>query len=153
MEIVVRAGTEDDRPFVADLGERTMRDSVASYRRAIPALLSASYAGLLEFCFAQPHELFIAEAGGGAAGFLLMLTALPDEVTRMPQGFIAYMAVEPRHRRYGIGKRMLAAAEEAGRRLGLPYMGLMVTEENEAALALYHGAGFLNERRLLCKPL
>ena len=152
-DVVVRAGTEDDRPFVLDLGGRTMLDSVASFREAIPALLSASYEGLLEFCYAQSHLLFIADRGAERAGFLLLLTALPDEVTRMPQGFVAYMAVEPRFRRYGIGKQMLAAAETAARERGLPYMGLMVTEENEAAMALYRGAGFLVERRLLCKPL
>jgi len=35
----------------------------------------------------------------------------------------------------------------------LPYMSLMVTEENEAARALYERAGYVTERRLLSKPL
>jgi hypothetical protein len=32
-------------------------------------------------------------------------------------------------------------------------MGLMVTDDNAAALAVYERAGYFTERRLLCKPL
>lgn len=153
VEIVVRPGRPDDRPFVADLGKRTMGDSVAHFRYVNESLLEASYDGLLDFVFAQPHVLFVAEQDGKRAGFVLMIDTMPDEVTRMPQGFVAYMAVEPWARREGIGSRLLAAAEDEARRRGLPYMGLMVTEDNAAARALYERAGYLTERRLLCKPL
>jgi ribosomal protein S18 acetylase RimI-like enzyme len=97
--------------------------------------------------------LLIAEHQAKPAGFLLMLDTLPDEVTRMPQAFVAYMAVEPSLRGRGIASRLLGAAEDEARRRGLPYMGLMVTEDNAAARALYERAGYLTERRLLCKPL
>ncbi|HEY1656009.1 MAG TPA: GNAT family N-acetyltransferase, partial [Candidatus Tumulicola sp.] len=82
-----------------------------------------------------------------------LLADLPDEITSMPQGFVAYMAVEPACRRQGVGAALLAAAEDEARRLGLPYMTLMVTQENAAALSLYRRAGYFTERRLLCKPL
>jgi ribosomal protein S18 acetylase RimI-like enzyme len=71
----------------------------------------------------------------------------------MPQGFIAYMAVEAHARRQGVGAHLLAAAEDAARVRGLPYLALMVTEDNESARELYAQAGFMTERRLLCKPL
>ncbi|HET9095753.1 MAG TPA: GNAT family N-acetyltransferase [Candidatus Baltobacteraceae bacterium] len=151
--VVVREGRTEDRPFVEDLGKRTMGDSVARFRYVNEAMLEASYDGLLDFVFRQSHMLFIAERGGKRAGFILLLDTMPDEVTRMPQAFIAYMAVEPSARCCGIGSRLLAAAEDWARRRGLPYMGLMVTEDNAAARALYERAGFLTERRLLCKPL
>lgn len=151
--IVVRAGRGEDRPFVEALGKATMSDSVANFRYVNESMLEASYDGLLDFVFRQSHVLFIAERDGERAGFVLMLDTMPDEVTRMPQGFIAYMAVEPSHRGNGIGSRLLAAAEDEARRRGLPYMGLMVTEDNAAARALYERAGYLTERRLLCKPL
>lgn len=153
IDLVVRAARPEDRPFVQDLGKRTMDDSVARFRHVNEAMLEASYDGLLDFVFRQSHVLLIAERDGVRAGFILMLDTMPDEVTRMPQGFIAYMAVEPSHRRSGIASRLLAAAEEEARRRGLPYMGLMVTEDNAAARALYERAGYLTERRLLCKPL
>jgi ribosomal protein S18 acetylase RimI-like enzyme len=153
LEIVVRQGRAEDRPFVEDLGKRTMGDSVAKFRYVNEALLEASYDGLLDFVFRQSHVLLVAEHNGRRAGFVLMLDTMPDEVTRMPQGFVAYMAVEPSMRGAGIGSRLLAAAEDEARRRGLPYMGLMVTEDNAAARALYERAGYLTERRLLCKPL
>lgn len=151
--VVVREGRIEDRPFVEELGKRTMGDSVARFRYVNEAMLEASYDGLLDFVFRQSHVLFIAERDGHRAGFILLLDTMPDEVTRMPQAFIAYMAVEPSVRRCGIGSRLLAAAEDWARRRGLPYMGLMVTEDNAAARALYERAGFLTERRLMCKPL
>jgi ribosomal protein S18 acetylase RimI-like enzyme len=152
-EIVIREGRAEDRAFVQDLGKRTMGDSVAAFRYVNEALLEASYDGLLDFVFRQSHVLLVAERSGSRAGFILMLDTMPDEVTRMPQGFVAYMAVEPSMRGAGIGSRLLAAAEDEARRRGLPYMGLMVTEDNAAARALYERAGYLTERRLLCKPL
>jgi ribosomal protein S18 acetylase RimI-like enzyme len=151
--LVIREGRLDDRPFVTDLGKRTMGDSVAHFRYVNEAMLDASYEGLLDFVFRQSHVLLIAEEAKQRAGFILMLDTMPDEVTRMPQGFVAYMAVEPSHRGRGIGSRLLAAAEDETRRRGLPYMALMVTEDNAAARALYERAGYLTERRLLCKPL
>jgi ribosomal protein S18 acetylase RimI-like enzyme len=150
---VIREGRIEDRPFVEDLGRRTMSDSVAQFRYVNGAMLEASYDGLLDFVFRQSHVLLIAEEQQQRAGFILMLDTMPDEVTRMPQGFVAYMAVEPSYRGRGIGSRLLAAAEDEARRRGLPYMGLMVTEDNAAARALYERAGYLTERRLLCKPL
>lgn len=152
-DVTVRQGTAADRTFVRELGAATMGDSVASFRDVIPAMLEASYESLLEFSFAQSHALFIAEREGERTGFLLLLDSLPDEVTRMPQAFIVYMAVEPSARRSGIGKHLLAAAEAWARARNLPYLGLMVTEENDAARRLYESAGYLTERRLLCKPL
>jgi ribosomal protein S18 acetylase RimI-like enzyme len=151
--ITIREGRLEDRNFVAELGLRTIGDSVARFRYLNGAMLAVSYEALLDFVFAQPHVLLIAEREGRSAGFALMLTAMPDEVTRTPQGFIAYMAVEPSDRRRGIGNRLLGAAEKEARRQGLPYMGLMVTEDNAAGLALYQRSGYLTERRLLCKPL
>ena len=151
--VLVREGRPADRAFVADLGRRTIADSVAPFRHFNPALVDASFEGLLEFVYSQPHVLLIADSGERSVGFALLLTAMPDEVTRMPQGFVAYMAVEPSSRGSGIAKQLLGAAEEEARRQGLPYMGLMVTEENAAARALYERSGYLTERRLLCKPL
>ena len=151
--VTIREGGSADREFVRDLGVRTMPDSVAPFRHVIPALLEASFDGLLQFVFGQPHLLLIAQAGDERAGYILTVDGMPDEVTRMPQAFIAYMAVEPSMRRRGIARQLLSAAEEAARKKGLPYMALMVTDDNAAAMDLYASAGFLNERRLLCKPL
>jgi len=63
------------------------------------------------------------------------------------------MAVEPDRQRQGIGRALLASIEDRARRRGLPYLSLMVTEENAAARELYADAGFTTERRMMTKIL
>lgn len=150
---VLRDGRPADRAFVEDLGRRTIGDSIATFRRGRESLVHASLARLFETVFAQSHVLLVAEVDGAPAGFVLFLDAMPDEVAMMPQAFVAYMAVEPALQSRGIGSALLEYAENEARRRGLPYMGLMVTEENASARALYERAGYVTERRLLCKPL
>jgi len=152
--VALRRGGPADRGFVLDLGRRTTLDSMSALRTAPPVMLQSSYEQLIAFAFERQYVLLIAERElEGPVGFLLMLDDLPDEVTALPQGFIAYMAVEPEARRHGIAEQLLAAAEDAARVRGLPYMALMVTEDNSAARELYAQAGYVTERRLLCKPL
>ncbi len=153
MSVSIRQGRAADRAFVEELGKRTLLDSVAAFRYRNQSMIEVSYERLLEIVFGQSHIFLIAEDAARPAGFALMLDTLPDEVTLMPQGFIAYMAVEPDLRRRGAAARLLGALEDEARARGLPYMGLMVTEENSAALALYQDAGYLTERRLMCKSL
>lgn len=153
MKVAVRPGSVADRAYVEDLGRRTVTSSVAAFRHAPDAVVLAALDRLLEFTRERSHTTLIAECDGERAGFVLMVDDLPDEVTLMPQGFIAYMAVEPSFRQRGAGSALLIAAEDEARRRGLPYMGLMVTEDNAAGRALYERAGYFTERRLLCKPL
>jgi ribosomal protein S18 acetylase RimI-like enzyme len=150
---VVRPGTPADRAFVTDLGRRTVGDSVAAYRPAPERQLFQALDRLYESVGKQSHVTLVAEYDGARAGFALFLDELPDEVTALPQGFVAYMAVEPNLRERGIGSVLLAAAEEEARRRGLPFMSLMVTEDNAAARTLYERRGYLTERRLMSKAL
>ncbi len=153
-QLSLRRGSERDRAFVLDLGTRTTAASVSSLRPAPEALVAASYERLVDFAFANEYELLIAENDlDGPIGFVLMLDNLPDEVSGLPQSFIAYMAVEPDARRHGIAAKLLAAAEEAARARGHAHLALMVTEDNTAARELYAQAGYATERRLLCKAL
>jgi len=155
--IDVRAGERDeaaaDRAFVTELGRRCAMSSVGLQRPAPEANVRAAFDRLCDLVESQSHVTLIARRDGERVGFLMLLDDLPDEVTLMPQGFVAYMAVEPDARREGIGSALLAAAEDEARRRGLPYMSLMVTEDNEAARRLYEGGGYQTERRLLCKTL
>ena len=153
-QIALRRGTAADRAFVRDLGRRTSIDSVSAARSAPLAIVEANFDRLADYAFDSSHELVIAESElDGPLGFALMLDALPDEVSGLAQGFIAYMAVEPDARRRGIANALLAAAEAAARERRLPHVALMVTEDNTAARELYAAAGYVTERRLLCKTL
>jgi ribosomal protein S18 acetylase RimI-like enzyme len=153
MHLEIRVATAEDRGYIADLGERTVMDSVSAMRRPHEPDVIRNFERLLSIVNRREHVALIAEADGSRAGFLLLLDSLPDEVTGEDQGFIAYMAVERSLRGAGIGAALLARAEDEARARALPYMALMVTEENAAARALYERAGYLTERRLLCKML
>ncbi|MBV8638889.1 MAG: GNAT family N-acetyltransferase [Candidatus Eremiobacteraeota bacterium] len=153
MKLSIRPATIDDVAFIESLGKRTVMDSVAAMRRPNPVDVMDNFDRLLQIVESRKHAALIAEDGGEPVGFLLMLHSLPDEVTGLDQAFIAYMAVERERRGGGIGAALLAAAEDEARKRGLPYMALMVTEENASARALYERAGYLTERRLLCKML
>jgi GNAT superfamily N-acetyltransferase len=149
----VRTGNAADWPFVHDLGRRTAASSVASVRPAPERFVVGAFGRLIDTIQAQSHIVLIAEIDGRPAGFLLMLDGLPDDVTSLPQAFVAYMAVEPQLQRFGVGAALLAAAEGKAIERGLPYIALMVTEDNAAARALYASGGYVTERRLLSKRL
>ena len=149
----IRVGDERDREFVLDLGRRTVLDSVAEFRHPIRGLVEVAYERLLAFGYGQKHAVLVAEDGDELLGFIFVIEGVPDEATLEPQSFVIYTAVEPRARRRGVARALLDAAEARARAQGLPYLTLMVTEENEAAVRLYESAGFFTERRLLCKRL
>lgn len=153
MQLSIRAATPSDRAFVESLGKRTVMDSVSALRHAEPAGVLENFDRLLRIVERHDHAALIAEDDGVPVGFLLMVTSLPDEVTGQEQAFVAYMAVDRERRGGGIGAALLSAAEDEARKRGMPYIALMVTEENAPARALYDRAGFLTERRLLCKML
>ncbi|HEY5258654.1 MAG TPA: GNAT family N-acetyltransferase [Candidatus Baltobacteraceae bacterium] len=151
--VIVRPAVADDRAFIEDLGRRTVLASLSAVRVAPAPLLEASFERLLQIVTGRSYVGLIAQDGPTRVGFALMLDTLPDEVTGLEQGFIAYMAVEPARRREGAGAALLKAAEDEARKRGLPHVSLMVTQANAAARALYERAGYVTERRLLCKQL
>jgi len=151
--IAIRRGSHRDRAFVLDLGRRVSPTSVSSLRVALEPLVEGAYERLVEYVLARDNDVLVAEVDGVPAGFALLIHDLPDEITLTDQTFIAYMAVEPALQRRGIGRLLLDQIEAIARRRGLPYLSLMVTEENEAALELYAGAGFVTERRMMTKAL
>ena len=142
-----------DQAFVSDLGKRSAMTSLGSLRSAPERIVQASFEHLREIVEHQSGVTLIAHDGARRLGFLLLLDSLPDDVTMLPQAFVAYMAVEPEEQRRGVGAALLESAEREARRRGRPYMALMVTEGNAPARALYQRNGYETERRLLCKAL
>lgn len=149
----VRRGQAGDRAFVLDLGRRSASSSVSAVRSADQADVVLAFERLVTFVYEREHLALIAELEGRRAGFLLMMYDIPDEVTLAEQAFIAYTAVEPDARRCGVARALLDEAERCARAAGLGYISLMVTEENAGARALYEGAAFVTERRMMTKPL
>jgi ribosomal protein S18 acetylase RimI-like enzyme len=151
--VAVRRGDERDRAFVRDLGERSADASVSSLRSGDPVSVRIAFERLLAFVDEREHVVLIAERGQRRLGFLLLIFDLPDEVTLTDQAFIAYTAVEPDARGAGVGRALLDEAEQRARAAGRAFVSLMVTEDNTAALALYDGADYVTERRMMSKQL
>jgi len=152
-QIAIRRGTAAERTFVRDLGKRVAATSVSAVRPVALVSVESAFDRLTEFVYGRRHELLIAHEGERRLGFLLLLLDLPDEVTNGDQAFVAYMAVEPAEQGRGVGAALVAGAEDLARAFGLPYLSLMVTEDNAAAQRLYARAGLVTERRMLTKPL
>ena len=77
------------------------------------------------------YDCLVAEVQGSVVGFLVTRRTAPDE------GDILNLAVDPAHRRRGIGRRLLAHALVAG---GAWF--LEVRQSNRAAISLYQSLGF-----------
>ena len=58
------------------------------------------------------------------------------------RGAIYYLGVDPEARRHGLGRRLVAAAEDWVRTRGIPKINLLVRKENAGVLAFYEALGW-----------
>ena len=58
------------------------------------------------------------------------------------RGWVYYLAVSPGHRRSGLGRALMAAAEDWLRDRGAPAVRLMVRQENALVAAFYRALGY-----------
>jgi ribosomal protein S18 acetylase RimI-like enzyme len=61
------------------------------------------------------------------------------------RGWINYLAVAPEHRRQGLGRAMMQAAEHYLLSLGCPKVNLQVRESNQEVVAFYSALGYRDE--------
>ncbi len=119
----LRAATLTDAPTLAALHAASFDQP---WDAAAFAIFLADPAGLC---------LLVDDAGTGPLGFVLARRAA-DEAE------ILTLAVAPEHRRRGVGRALMRAAQEALAERGARRLFLEVGEDNEAAVALYAGLGF-----------
>ena len=62
------------------------------------------------------------------------------------RGWVYYLAVSPAARRGGIGRALMAAAEDWLRARGCPKIQFMVREDNDAALGFYAALGMERQK-------
>ena len=58
------------------------------------------------------------------------------------RGWINYLAVDPAHRRRGVGRTLMTEAERRLRLLGCPKINLQIRRDNLEAIAFYQRIGF-----------
>ncbi len=84
----------------------------------------------------NPHAVFLVAVEDSRVLGYVGMHHLVDE------GFIANVAVAPEARRQGVARCLLEALVAYGREHGLYRLTLEVRASNEAAIALYEGAGY-----------
>ncbi len=62
------------------------------------------------------------------------------------RGWINYLAVDPDRQRQGLGRRLMAWAEERLAARGCPKINLQVRQGNEAVLGFYAALGYADDR-------
>lgn len=65
------------------------------------------------------------------------------------RGWVYYLAAAPSHQRSGLGRKLMAAAEDWARQRGVPKLMLMVRPENERVRAFYEALGYIEEPRIM----
>ena len=106
-------------------------------------------------CAAHDGDVFMAEVGGRAAGFVCVVAATQGESPDDPAVFawIHDIFVRPEHRRQGVATALMAAAESFARSRGARELRLGVIDRNADARALYGRLGFRDYTRVLTKRL
>jgi ribosomal protein S18 acetylase RimI-like enzyme len=89
-------------------------------------------------------DVLVFDAGGSVAGYVALGTPTRLESNRHVV-LIRGLAVAAAHRRQGVGRALLAAAEAAARERGARKLTLRVLGTNAAARALYEAYGFVVE--------
>ncbi len=95
------------------------------------------------FLSAATAQVLVADAGGQVAGALIVLLRRNSAWAR-----IYSVAVDPRWRSMGLGRRLIAAAEKQARREGRQGMSLEVRTDNAGARALYLRLGYQEQAEL-----
>ena len=122
------------RGTVDDEGE-TEDDAIGEVERTV----EGEYGAFL------PDASFVAEDGGRIVG-----ASLVTSFESRP--FLAHLVVHPDAQRRGLGASLVAASGNALLAGSDSELGLLVTEANEAAVALYRKLGFEQVERLTAPP-
>ena len=113
---------------------RTSEDLVPEY---------ADY--LLTRCRQLAGKILVASTGSEISGYVCVLARVPTEDPDdgdYEYALVSDIAVNSEYRGYGIGKALLAAAEEYARSLDAKWLRISVMARNEPAKNLYERSGF-----------
>jgi ribosomal protein S18 acetylase RimI-like enzyme len=148
MTLVVRQATEKDLPRLLPM--------MVDFNRleAIPWTFERGETALRNLLgSAELGFVGLAEVDEGTCGYFI-LTFGYDLEWNGRDAFLTEFYLVPDARGRGLGRALLAAAEDTAVSRGTRALHLMVRSENGTALALYTSRGFREPaRRLLTKPL
>jgi ribosomal protein S18 acetylase RimI-like enzyme len=149
--LVIRPFGADEWPRYREVRLRALRDSPDAYGSLLDVEVGLSddeWAARLARGVDSTSELpMIAECDGAPCG--LAWVRLDDDAPHTAHLYQMWVADDQRRR--GVGRALVDAAAAWARVMGAQQLELDVTSNNEAAIRLYEGAGFVTygERRPL----
>jgi GNAT superfamily N-acetyltransferase len=131
----LRRATADDAPRVRDL----VHDA---YRHYEPLLGRTPLPMLVDYDTAvRDHDVWVLEAGAHMVGIL-------ELIPREDHLWIDNVAIAPEWQGRGLGRRLLAHAEDEARRRGYHEIGLLTNERYVANIAMYTRYGYRETHRV-----
>ena len=149
MNLTIRKAVLEDAPVLAEIHSR-------GWETAYAGLVPAEYLALRRpqrpakwrENLSQPdHEVYVPVLDGKVAGFLSLHQ--PDEHENLPDCYyeVGGIYLDPQYYRQGIGRRLMAFAEEQARLKGKTAMMLGVFKENAPSRRFYEACGYRPDGR------
>jgi GNAT superfamily N-acetyltransferase len=134
--VVIRLARAQDTALLLDLiAELAEYERLAHLLRADERMLQHTLFGERPFA-----EALIAERDGAPAGYAIFFTTFSSFLAS-PGVWLEDLFVRPAHRRFGIGRALLAAVAARTRELGGARLEWAALDWNELALGFYRGLG------------
>lgn len=151
--LLIRLAADDD-DFILALVPRFTGFPLPAWRRRqeCSAGIRADLVRQLEEHAANCHVFVAEDADGTRVGFI-HLQRTEDFFSGRGNCHIANLAVVPEHEGRGVGKALLAHAEQWAREHRCQLLTLAVFPCNERARALYEAAGYGTDLLRLAKPV
>jgi ribosomal protein S18 acetylase RimI-like enzyme len=146
----VRRYAESDRAAVVALAPR-LTEGVAGWRdrRAVRAAVLDWVTGSLATAAADDHAVFVADDDGMVLGFVTC--GERDHFTGQIDGYVGELVVAGGCVRRGVGRGLMAAAEQWAADRGLAHLTLETGAANTAARGFYGALGYRDEDVRLSK--
>lgn len=156
--IEIRLADPGDAPAISELAVEVQALHAAAhpaiFKPAGPATLPTEV--IREQMMAHAHRWWVAVRDGDIAGYAHVVVQVePETAWRYATTAVTLdaMSVASRHRRFGVGSALVAAAREAAAALGAAELRLNVWAFNEGARVFYRRCGFVPMQERLWLPI
>ena len=156
MKVHIREAKATDMPLVKQMFVETSWDYLSEMQKRIldrkrwNTNVTRYYNSILK---KENSEVFVAEDERNRYLGHLIVGQTAGAITRLSFGYIFDIFVRDEFRCKGVGKMLLAKAEDYCRKKGCHRIALSVTATNETAIQLYRKAGYKSERIDMAKEI